>query len=117
MYGQSKLQGEEVVRSSLDRFYILRTAWLYGKGGRNFVKAILEKARRGEALHVVDDQIGSPTYSRDLATAIAHLVHGAPVGTYHLTNAGSCSWYALAQQILTMAALPRSRSRRSPRRS
>ena len=105
MYGQSKLKGEEEVRFLLNRFYIVRTAWLYGKIGRNFVKAILEKAQRGEALQVVNDQIGSPTYSRDLAQAIARLVQGSPFGTYHLTNSGSCSWYEFAHQILTMASL------------
>jgi dTDP-4-dehydrorhamnose reductase len=102
VYGRSKLQGEEEVRSRLTRFYIVRTAWLYGRTGRNFVKAILERARRGERLQVVTDQVGSPTYARDLARAIARLVEGAPWGTYHLANAGSCSWYEFARQILTL---------------
>ena len=103
IYGRSKLEGEHFVRSLLERFYIIRTAWLYGRRGRNFVKTILEKARRGETLRVVADQIGSPTYTRDLAKAIARLVEGAPYGTYHLTNSSSCSWYQFAGKVLTLA--------------
>lgn len=106
-YGRSKLEGEKIIEFVLKtgRFYIVRTAWLYGRHGRNFVKAILEKAQRGEALQIVADQVGSPTYAMDLAKAIMSLIDGAPFGTYHLTNSGSCSWYEFARKILTMAGL------------
>lgn len=105
IYGRSKLEGEHFVNSTLRHFYIVRSAWLYGRHGRSFVKTILQKAQRGETLKVVDDQVGSPTYSRDLAKAIACLVKGTPFGTYHLTNSGSCSWYEFAERILTLAGL------------
>jgi len=103
IYGKSKLEGECFVNSTLRHFYIIRTAWLYGRHGRNFVKTVLQKARQGETLKVVDDQVGSPTYSRDLAKAIACLVKGTPFGTYHITNSGSCSWYEFAEKSLTLA--------------
>lgn len=105
IYGRSKLEGERFIRSLLEPFYIIRTAWLYGRGGRNFVKTILQKAQRGEVVRVVDDQVGSPTYSRDLAKAMACLIEGAPFGTYHLTNSGSCSWYEFAERIFALAGL------------
>lgn len=105
IYGASKLKGEEHVRATLDCHYIVRTAWLYGRGGRNFVKAILGKAQRGETLRIVDDQVGSPTWAKDLASAIAQLIQGARFGTYHITNAGECSWYEFAERILDVAGL------------
>ena len=108
-YGRSKLDGERCIRSLLRHFYIVRTAWLYGRHGRNFVKTILQKTHRGDALTVVDDQVGSPTYSRDVAKAVACLVKGAPFGTYHLTNSGSCSWYEFAEKIFKVAGRKGSR--------
>lgn len=112
IYGKSKLEGERLVRALVEHSYIIRTAWLYGRGGRNFVKTILQKARQGEAVRVVDDQVGSPTYAKDLAKAIACLLRGIPFGTYHLTNSGSCSWYEFAKRIFTVAGLKGSESLR-----
>ena len=119
VYGASKLTGEEAVRRITDRHYILRTAWLYGVNGQNFPYAILKKASAGEKLSVVDDQHGSPTYSRDLAEAILTLLgvgiplHGlhksravmkpAPFGAYHVTNSGHCSWFDFACEIVRQA--------------
>jgi dTDP-4-dehydrorhamnose reductase len=99
-YGQSKLLGELHIRELLDNYLIIRTAWLFGPGGKNFVKTILEITDRGKNLKVVDDQIGSPTYTLDLAEAIGHLIQKQARGTVHVTNRGFCSWFQLAREIL-----------------
>jgi dTDP-4-dehydrorhamnose reductase len=104
-YARSKVAGEEAVRAAAPRWAIVRTAWLFGASGKNFVKTIVEKAAAGGPLRVVDDQVGSPTYARDLAEAIAQLVSRGLTGTYHLTNAGSCSWYAFTRAIVEEAGL------------
>ena len=99
-YGNSKLLGEFHIQEVLDNYLIIRTAWLFGLGGKNFVKGILEAADRGEPLRVVNDQIGSPTYTVDLAEAISHLIQCQAKGIVHATNQGYCSRYQLAQEIL-----------------
>ncbi len=101
-YGRSKLEGERAVCSLAPRWTVVRTAWLYGSHGKNFVKAILQKAAAGGPLRVVDDQIGSPTYATDLAEAIARLLARRLTGVFHLTNAGACSWYDFAAAILRL---------------
>ena len=101
-YGRSKLEGEHAVRALAPRWTIVRTAWMYGKHGRNFVKAICEKAAAGGPLRVVDDQVGSPTFATDLAEAIACLLARDLTGIFHLTNAGACSWHAFAAAILRL---------------
>ena len=104
-YGVSKAAAESHVRSLLDRYYIVRTAWLYAPGGRNFVHAILRRAHETGAVRVVTDEIGNPTYVADLAGAIAHLITTAQYGTYHLVNEGVCSRWAFANEILRLAGL------------
>ena len=104
-YARSKVAGEEAVRAAAPRWAIVRTAWLFGVSGKNFVKTIVEKAAAGGPLRVVDDQVGSPTYARDLADAIAQLVSRGLTGIYHVTNAGSCSWYAFTRAIVEEAGL------------
>lgn len=99
-YGRSKLDGERYVGSLLDKFLIIRTSWLFGRGGKNFVDAIVDKAKREKVLKVVNDQFGSPTYTRDLAKAISKLISLLQYGIYHITNSGSCSWYEFAVRIL-----------------
>lgn len=105
-YGESKLLGEREVRKNCTRAYILRTSWLFGKGGPNFVRTMLRFEKEGKDLKVVADQIGSPTYTRDLAFAIRSLVQEAPYGTYHVTNDKVCSWYEFAQEIFRQAGIP-----------
>jgi dTDP-4-dehydrorhamnose reductase len=105
VYGKTKWQGEEIVKMHLSRFYIIRTAWLFGDVGSNFVRTILKLATEKDVLQVVDDQIGSPTYSRDLATAILHLIPTGAFGIYHVTNEGSCSWFDFTKQILKEAGI------------
>ncbi len=105
VYGASKWAGEQAVREVTPRHIIVRTAWLYGRGGPNFVDTILAKARAGEALAVVDDQRGSPTWTHDLALGLRTLVAKERYGTYHCTNAGDCTWYDFAAEILARAGL------------
>jgi dTDP-4-dehydrorhamnose reductase len=103
VYGRSKLAGERLVRDLVTRHYIVRTAWLYGPGGRNFVTKILELAADHAELSVVTTEVGSPTYAPDLAAAIARLIEYPRYGTYHLVNEGSCSRLELAERILEYA--------------
>lgn len=105
VYGASKLAGEHSVRAVNPRHLIVRTAWLFGSGGPNFVDTILRKARAGEALRVVDDQRGSPTYTADLAVALARLVGARQLGTGHVTNRGTCTWYEFARYFVERAGL------------
>lgn len=103
VYGRSKREGEQAVRSALPEATILRTAWVYGVHGHNFVKTILRVAREGKPLKVVNDQLGSPTWARDIAGAIRALVQNRASGIYHYTNAGSTSWHGFATAILAGA--------------
>ena len=104
-YGASKLAGEHHLRRLTDNHIIIRTAWLYGAKGKNFVQAILERARTTGKLTVVDDQTGSPTCTRDLAAATELLVDKSARGIFHVTNRGSCTWYDFARKILKEARL------------
>jgi dTDP-4-dehydrorhamnose reductase len=105
VYGEAKLAGEKALFNITDNFLLVRTAWLYGARGKNFVKTIMEKAKSTKRLEVVDDQIGSPTYACDLAGAVKRLIEDDGAGIYHITNGGSCSWYEFAQAILEYAGL------------
>ena len=99
-YGYSKLVGERAVVAANPRHYIVRTAWLFAHGGRNFIQVILGAAQQGKTLRVVTDEVANPTYNDDLADAIIHLVETGRYGTYHFTNEGSCSRYAFARYVL-----------------
>ena len=105
VYGASKWAGEQAVREIQPRHLIVRSAWLYGPGGTNFVDTILAKARAGEPLRVVDDQRGSPTLTHDLAAGLVRLIGSGQLGTFHCTNAGACSWYDLAAHAVQRAGL------------
>ena len=104
-YGSSKLAGEQYLQSLAQNYIIIRTAWLYGVNGKNFVRTILEKAKTTPKLTVVDDQIGSPTHTKDLAAAVDHLIEKSAQGIFHVTNRGSCSWYQFAVKILQEAGI------------
>ncbi|WP_319559798.1 dTDP-4-dehydrorhamnose reductase [Marispirochaeta sp.] len=101
IYGKSKLAGEEAVRSTLDRHVIIRTAWLYGEFGANFVFTMLKLMSSRETIKVVDDQRGSPTWARELARLIAVIIaaDSTAYGTYHFSGEGECSWYGFAREI------------------
>ena len=105
VYGASKLEGERSLQALAESYLLIRTAWLYGMHGKNFVKTILEKASTVKTLEVVDDQIGSPTYARDLAAAVELLIAGGQRGVFHVTNSGQCSWYEFAGTILEYAGV------------
>lgn len=105
VYGRSKLAGERGAREVNPRHVIVRTAWLYGANGRNFVDTILAKARAGEPLKVVDDQHGSPTWTDDLADAMVALLATGEFGTYHVTNSGQASWHELAVTACEIAGV------------
>jgi len=98
-YGKSKLAGEEEV-TKIEKHYIVRSAWLYGKNGRNFIKTILKASRERDELRVVNDQIGSPTYTFDLGERILEIIDKGTYGTYHATNSQSTSWYELSKLAL-----------------
>ena len=105
-YGKSKLWGERAVAEvSGGRHFIVRTSWLFGPGGKNFVDTMLRVGREKGAAKVVSDQRGCPTYTVDLARAIADLVESSRYGTYHVTNAGSTTWYEFALAIFKLAGL------------
>lgn len=102
-YGTTKALAERIVRGALKRHYIVRTSWLFGHGGENFVEKIIMRCARDGDATVVADQCGSPTSTRDLSRAILKLI-GSPYGTYHLTNEGRCSWYEFAQEIARLTS-------------
>ena len=106
VYGQSKLQSEIYLKEYAGDYLLIRTAWLYGRTGKNFVKAILDKARHEKKLRVVNDQVGSPTYSADLALAVRLLLEGNQAGVFNVTNRGRCSWYEFAVRIVQYAQIP-----------
>ncbi|MDL2246071.1 dTDP-4-dehydrorhamnose reductase [Methanobrevibacter sp. OttesenSCG-928-K11] len=102
VYGETKLQGELAIEKNLDKFFIIRTAWLYGLNGPSFPKTMLELAKNNNEISVVDDQVGSPTYTKDLALAISQLIKTDLYGIYHITNSDYCSWYDYAKLIFKL---------------
>ena len=105
VYGKSKLAGEQFVRDLHSKFFIVRTSWVYGKHGANFVKTMLKLGEEREKLSVVADQRGCPTYTLDLANAILELVDTQKYGVYHVSNSGSCSWYEFAKEIFEISEM------------
>lgn len=106
VYGESKLEGERSVMETLDRFWIVRVSWLFGPMGKNFVRTILDRARVGAALRVVNDQVGAPTYTADLSQKIGEMIErDCPPGVYHITNQGYCSWFEFAREALRQSEL------------
>ena len=105
VYGRTKFAGEQFVRQLVRKHYIVRTAWLYGVYGKSFPRTMITLASQGKPLKVVGDQIGSPTFTRDLAAAISRMVRKPLYGTYHVTNSGECSWFDLARAALDLYGL------------
>lgn len=106
VYGQSKYLGELAVQKYLERYYIVRIAWVFGVSGNNFIKAMLNKAKTTQKVSVVSDQVGSPTYTRDLAVLLVDMMETDRYGIYHATNEGICNWYEFAKEIFAQAGIP-----------
>ena len=103
VYGRSKLLGEDSVRAINRKNFIVRISWVFGKNGKNFVKTMLKLAETHKKLRVVADQVGSPTYTKDLAPLLIDMIHTEKYGTYHATNEGFCSWAEFAKEIFKLA--------------
>lgn len=102
-YGETKLGGEKAVQELLEKYFIVRISWVFGKNGNNFVKTMLRLAETTAALNVVCDQIGSPTYTADLAPLLCDMIVTEKYGVYHATNEGVCTWAEFAQEIFRLA--------------
>lgn len=105
VYGQTKYEGEQEVKSRLNKYFIVRISWVFGINGNNFVKTMLRLGKENGAVKVVDDQIGSPTYTYDLAKLLVDLAESEAYGQYHATNEGICSWYEFAKEIFRAAGM------------
>lgn len=106
VYGQSKLDGELAVSSLLEKFFIVRIAWVFGKNGKNFIKTMLQVAKKHDTVRVVNDQIGTPTYTSDLAKLLVEMANSEKYGYYHATNEGGyISWFDFTKEIYKQAGL------------
>lgn len=103
VYGQTKLEGEQAVQKILDRYFIVRISWVFGEYGNNFVKTMLRLGKERKEINVVSDQIGSPTYTKDLAKLLVDMIQTDKYGVYHATNEGECSWAEFAEEIFKVA--------------
>lgn len=104
-YGQSKYDGELALRKYVEKYFIVRISWVFGINGNNFIKTMLRLGRENGAVKVVDDQIGSPTYTYDLARLLVDMIESDRYGAYHATNEGICSWYEFAGEIFRAAGM------------
>lgn len=104
-YGYTKEQGEKIIRGLIDKHFIVRTSWVYGVNGKNFVKTMLNLAKSRSEINVVSDQIGAPTYTKDLAEFIVNLVQTKKYGTYHGVNESYCSWHEFAESIFEKSGI------------
>ena len=105
VYGVSKVQGEDAVRSLMTRYFILRTSWVFGKNGKNFVRTMLRLGAEKKELRVVSDQVGAPTYAKDLARVICDMIPTEKYGIYHVRNEGYISWADFAKMIMEKSGL------------
>lgn len=105
VYGRSKLRGEQYVQEMVEDALIVRTQWLYGKYGNNFVASVLRQAREKEVLSIVNDQVGSPTHTIDLSRAISVLIQCDARGVFHVANSDLCTWFAFGQEILKLSGM------------
>lgn len=105
IYGQTKYEGELEVEENLDKYFIVRIAWVFGVNGKNFIKTMLNLGKTRDKLNVVADQVGSPTYTFDLARLLVDMIETEKYGRYHATNEGLCSWYEFASEIFRQAGM------------
>lgn len=105
VYGQTKYEGELAIEELLERYFTVRIAWVFGVAGKNFIKTMLRLGKERGAVSVVDDQVGSPTYTYDLARLLVDMIQTDRYGRYHATNEGECSWYEFAVEIFRQAGM------------
>ncbi|WP_230397857.1 dTDP-4-dehydrorhamnose reductase [Novisyntrophococcus fermenticellae] len=105
VYGQTKCEGEIAVEQNVEKFFIVRIAWVFGVNGKNFIKTMLNLGKTHDTVNVVEDQIGSPTYTYDLARLLVDMIETEKYGRYHATNEGLCTWYEFAQEIFKQAGM------------
>ena len=105
VYGQTKYEGELAVQNTLEKYFIVRIAWVFGVNGKNFIKTMLNLGKTRDSLTVVNDQFGSPTYTYDLAKLLVDMVETDKYGIYHATNEGICNWYEFACEIFAQAGM------------
>ena len=105
VYGASKLKGEQYVQQLLEKFYIVRISWVFGINGNNFIKTIQRLGNEHDELNIIHDQVGSPTYTADLASLLVDMIETNRYGIYHATNEGYCSWYEFAAEIFKQSQL------------
>lgn len=105
VYGQTKYEGELAVQNTLDKYFIVRIAWVFGMNGKNFIKTMLNLGKTRDSIMVVNDQFGSPTYTFDLARLLVDMVETEKYGIYHATNEGICTWYEFACEIFRQAGI------------
>ena len=103
IYGESKLAGEKYVQEILDKYYIVRTSWVFNINGKNFIETMLRLSKANNQLSIVNYQIGSPTYTKDLSRLLVDMLETSKYGLYHATNEGYCSWYEFADTIFKLA--------------
>ena len=106
VYGQTKLEGELNVSGILDKYFIVRIAWVFGLNGKNFIKTMVNVGKSHDEVRVVNDQIGTPTYTLDLSVLLVDMIETDKYGRYHATNEGICSWYDFACAIFKTAGIP-----------
>jgi dTDP-4-dehydrorhamnose reductase len=104
VYGKSKYEGE-LETLTYEKHFIIRTSWVFGKNGNNFVKTMLKLSQEKDSLSVVSDQMGSPTYTQDLSKLIVDIIKTEKYGIYHATNEGNCSWYEFAKEIFKLSKI------------
>lgn len=102
VYGKTKYKGEVYIREILEKYYIIRISWVFGKNGKNFIDTMLKLSKEKNEINVINDQIGSPTYTADLAPLIIDMLETDKYGTYHVTNEGFCTWYEFAKEIFAI---------------
>lgn len=105
VYGQTKYEGELAVENNVEKFFIVRIAWVFGVNGKNFIKTMLNLGKTRDELNVVNDQMGSPTYTYDLARLLVDMIETDKYGRYHATNEGLCTWYEFAKEIFRQAGM------------
>lgn len=105
VYGASKLKGEQYVQTLLEKYYIVRISWVFGVNGNNFIKTMRRLGSERDELNIINDQVGSPTYTADLAPLLVDMIESDKYGIYHATNEGTCSWYEFANEIFKQSGI------------